>query len=202
MSETTHIPARIKLARKMAGLETQAKLVEQIEGWKPSRLGNYEAGVSVPSPDDMLLIAKATGASPCWLMFGLGPIRSNHRDVQAIRHQNLTRLLEKAEDGNGGKTALAKALGITIQKLDEHLDNPFLLIGDGFAKKCEAFVDKRSGWMNEQHVEDDPVCNAFPDDMRELMMIFSELNESQRAMALDLVKIVSAHSRAADTPVR
>ncbi len=102
MSETANIPARIKLARKMAGLETQASLVERIPGWKPSRVGNYEAGVSVPSPDDMLLIAKATDSSPCWLMFGLGPIRPNERDLQAIRHQNLSRLAEQSQQKKEG----------------------------------------------------------------------------------------------------
>jgi hypothetical protein len=30
MSETDHIPARIKLARRMAGLETQAALLKRI----------------------------------------------------------------------------------------------------------------------------------------------------------------------------
>ena len=49
MTETANIPARIKLARRMAGLGSQAKLVERIPGWKPSRVGNYEAGVSVPT---------------------------------------------------------------------------------------------------------------------------------------------------------
>jgi len=193
MSETKHIPARIKLARKMAGLNTQAKLVAQIEGWKASRLGNYEAGVSVPSPDDMLLIARATGASPCWLMFGLGPIRPNHRDQQAIRHQNLSRLLEKSEGQVMGKAGFAQAVGLSIKKLDTYIDNPFLLVDDDLSRQCEIFAGKRSGWMNEQHVEDDPLCNAFPDDMRELMVLFSGLTSKQRVLILDTVRTIAGY---------
>ncbi|HEX9802743.1 MAG TPA: helix-turn-helix transcriptional regulator [Gammaproteobacteria bacterium] len=187
MSETANIPARIKLARKMAGLETQASLVEAIPGWKPSRVGNYEAGVSVPGPDDMLLIAKATGSSPCWLMFGLGPIRPNARDQQAIRHQNLTRLVEQAQQ-NGGLAALAKSLRIAQKLLDEHLDNPFLPIDDTLARRCERITKRRKGWMDEQHIEDDPLCMAFPEDMRELMMLYSGLLPAQRGLVLETVR--------------
>ncbi|HBG95251.1 MAG TPA: DNA-binding protein, partial [Chromatiaceae bacterium] len=61
--QTTTIAGRIKLARKMAGLDTQARLLALIPGWKPSRLGNYEAGISTPGPEDILLIAEATEVS-------------------------------------------------------------------------------------------------------------------------------------------
>ena len=122
MTETANIPARIKLARRMAGLDTQARLIERISEWKPSRLGNYEAGVSVPGPDDVLLIARATGVSPCWLMFGLGPIRPSERDLQAIRHQNLSRLAEQAR---GDLRKFAGALRISQKRLREYRDNPF-----------------------------------------------------------------------------
>lgn len=191
MSETDNIPARIKLARKMAGLDTQASLVERIPGWKPSRVGNYEAGVSIPGPDDMLLIAKATDSSPCWLMFGLGPIRPNERDQQAIRHQNLTRLAEQAQQKKGGVVALAKSLRLSQKALREHRDNPFLPIDDALARRCERVAKRRRGWMDEQHIEDDPLCMAFPEDMRELMMIYSGLLPEQRSLVLETVRTLS-----------
>ncbi len=191
MSETANIPARIKLARKMAGLETQASLVERIPGWKPSRVGNYEAGVSVPSPDDMLLIARATDSSPCWLMFGLGPIRPNARDLQAIRHQNLSRLADQAEQNGAGLGALARSLRIAQKALREHLDNPFLPIDDALARRCERSGSHRKGWMDEQHIEDDPLCMAFPEDMRELMMLYSGLQPAQRTLVLETLRTLA-----------
>jgi transcriptional regulator with XRE-family HTH domain len=188
MSETANIPSRIKFARKMAGLETQASLVERIPGWKPSRVGNYEAGVSIPSPDDMLLIARATDTSPCWLMFGLGPIRPNQRDQQAIRHQNLSRLAEQALKNKEGPLKLAKSLRLSLKALNEYLDNPFQPIDDRLARRVERAVGQRKGWMDEQHIEDDPLCMAFPEDMRELMMIYSGLFPAQRNILLETVR--------------
>ncbi len=199
MSETDNIPARIKLARKMAGLDTQASLVDRIPGWKPSRVGNYEAGVSVPSPDDMLLIAKATDSSPCWLMFGLGPIRPNERDQQAIRHQNLTRLGEQAQQKRGGLVALAKSLRLSQKALREHLDNPFLPVDDTLARRCERITKRRKGWMDEQHIEDDPLCMAFPEDMRELMMLYSALQAGQRRVVLETMRTLSKQLMASAT---
>jgi hypothetical protein len=188
MSETDHIPARIKLARRMAGLDTQAALLKRIPQWKPSRLGNYEAGVSTPGPDDILLIAHATETSACWLMFGLGPIRPSARDLQAIRHQNLSRLAELSETGLSG---LTKGLRLTQKRLREHLDNPFLPIDDALALRCEEAGGHRQGWMDEQHVEDDPLCMAFPEDMRELMMLYSELDKGGRRLVLATLRTLA-----------
>jgi hypothetical protein len=188
MSETDHIPARIKLARRMAGLDTQAALLKRIPQWKPSRLGNYEAGVSTPGPDDILLIARATATSACWLMFGQGPIRPSARDLQAIRHQNLSRL---AEHGETGLSGFAKGLGLTQKRLREHMDNPFQPIDDDLAQCCEKVRGHRQGWMDEQHVEDDPLCMAFPEDMRELMMLYSELDTDGRRLVLATLRALA-----------
>ena len=111
---------RIKQARKMAGLDTQAKLLEIIPEWSASRLGNYESGISMPSPDDVMIIAEAVQASPAWLMFGIGPIRSAYRDVQAIRHQNLQFIFEQLSQERGQVTAFLKAIGISKKKMEEN----------------------------------------------------------------------------------
>ena len=193
MSVTGNLAARVKLARRMAGMNTQAQLLEQIPQWKPSRLGNYEAGISVPGPDDMLLIAQATGTSPCWLMFGLGPIRPSARDLQAIRHQNLSRMIEHAIGEEAGLRGLSKSLGATQKRLREHLDNPFLPIDDDLSRRCEETLRRPIGWMDEQHVEDDPLCNAFPEDMRELMMLYSGLPADQRTLVLATLRTLVQH---------
>jgi transcriptional regulator with XRE-family HTH domain len=187
------IAARIKLARKMAGLGTQAALLDRIPEWKPSRLGNYEAGISHPGPEDVERIAKATGVSPCWLMFGHGPIRPNARDLQAIRHQNLSHIAEERALKRGGSTRLAKALGTTRKALEAHIDNPFLPIDDIMARALEQTLGQPVGWADEQHVEHDPVCQNFPDDLRELMGLYSTLDEPGRRLAVDLIKSLVRH---------
>ncbi len=187
------IGQRIKQARKMAGMDTAEALLEKIPAWKRSRLGNYEAGISMPSPDDVRLIATATRASPCWIMFGAGPIRATGRDKQAIRHQNLVAVLEEAKS-NRKLTPLLKALGISRKKLDTHLTNPFLDLTERMMRHCESYLKKPSGWMDEQHVENDPLCRSFPDDMRELMTLYSNLSESNRKLMLRLARCIKTDS--------
>ena len=182
------IGQRIKQARRMGGFDTAARLLAEIPAWGPSRLGNYEAGISLPSPDDVRVIAQATGASPCWIMFGSGPIRSSGRDIQAVRHQNLVAIVEQVEPQPGRLTCLLKTLGISRKKLDEYLGNPFQPIPDPLVRRCEKFLNKPQAWMDEQHVETDPVCASFPEDMRRLMMIYSELPAPERRRLLRIVE--------------
>ncbi|MBV2093175.1 MAG: helix-turn-helix domain-containing protein, partial [Candidatus Thiodiazotropha sp. (ex Ctena orbiculata)] len=80
------IGKRISQARKMAGFKTAKAFREKLPKWPVNRLSWYEAGYSMPHPGDIEIIAKVTGTSTCWIMFGLGPIRSGERDLQAVRH--------------------------------------------------------------------------------------------------------------------
>lgn len=182
------IGQRIKQARKMADFDTAAQLLKKIPDWGTGRLGNYEAGISLPSPDDVKAIANITGSSPCWIMFGLGPIRSSGRDVQAIRHQNFAYIFEDCETRRGGVTKFLKAAGLSRKKIDEYINNPFLTIPDRIARKCEKFAEKKTGWLDEQHVESDPLCAAFPEDMRQVMEIFSGLSDEKRKIFLRVAK--------------
>jgi len=185
------IGQRIKQARRMAGFDTAAQLLEKIPDWGPSRLGNYEAGISLPSPDDVKLIAEKTYSSPCWIMFGSGPIRASGRDSQAIRHQNLVATFEQARSQRGQLTPFLKAIGLSRKKLDEHIANPFLVITDRLVRRCEQYLKKQKGWMDEQHVETDPVCASFPEEMRRLMMIYSELPSKERQRLLRVIEALS-----------
>jgi len=175
----------------MAGFDTAAQLLEKIPDWGSSRLGNYEAGISLPSPDDVKVIAEKTDASPCWIMFGSGPIRASGRDTQAIRHQNLVATFEQARAPRGQLTPLLKAIGLSRKKLDEHIANPFLVITDRLVRRCEQYLKKQKGWMDEQHVETDPVCASFPEEMRRLMMIYSELPAKERRRLLRVIEALS-----------
>jgi transcriptional regulator with XRE-family HTH domain len=184
---------RIKQARKMAGFDTAAQLNEHLPDWSASRLGNYEAGISTPAPDDIERIAAITGNSPCWITFGIGPIRASSRDLQAIRHQNLSFLVNELTNSPAKLRSLLQTIGISRKKVDELIDNPFTPIQDRYARRCEQFLKKSKGWMDEQHVESDPLCMNFPEDLRELMSIYSELNVEDRKKLLDIAKVFGAH---------
>ena len=180
---------RIKQARKMAGFDTAAQLNEHLPDWSASRLGNYEAGISTPAPDDIERIAAITGSSPCWITFGIGPIRSSSRDVQAIRHQNLSFLIDELKNTPAKLRSLLQTLGISRKKIDELIETPFPPIQDRYARRCEQFLKKPKGWMDEQHVESDPLCMNFPEDLRELMSIYSELSVEDRKKLLEIAKV-------------
>ena len=172
----------------MAGFQSAASMLQEIPGWSNSRLGNYEAGISLPSPDHIKLIAEITGVSPCWLMFGLGPIRSSGRDLQAIRHQNLVYLVETTNTTSAQSNAFFKAVGLSRKKCTDYINNPFTIIPERLVRLCERHLNKPAGWMDEQHVESDPLCAAFPDDMRRLMEIYSNLDANKRRLFVKLAE--------------
>ncbi len=190
MSVST-IAARIKQARQMAGLSTQAQLLKKIPHWKSSSLGNYEAGISSPGADDILLIARATDVSPCWLMFGYGPIRSSKRDLQAIRHQNLIHSIDQCQSQPAALARLASAIGFSQQQFLEYSENPFLPIDNAITRKLEEYLQVPAGWADEQHIENDPVCASFPEDIRELMMLYSAMGEEKRNMSLQVLRVIA-----------
>lgn len=188
------IGLRIKQVREMAGFKTQAELAEVLredrDEWSSGRLGNYEAGISMPNPSDVELIAEKTKSSACWIMFGLGPIRALSRDKQAIRYQNLVfRLKALQKDTSAYAKFLAKAK-LNKAKIEAFMDDPGKDITDRFARSFEKALGERRGWMDEQHADHDPLFNSFPDDLRELINIYSELDGRSRAMLLALSKTI------------
>jgi len=187
------IGQRIKQARKMAGFNTAAQLLEKIPAWGTGRLGNYEAGISQPSPEDISLIASLTDSSPCWIMFGAGPIRATGRDMQAIRHQNLCNTIDSQRKIKGSLNKLLKVIGLSRHKLLQHIDNPFLKIADRTCRKIERQQKLPVKWMDEQHVESDPLCIAFPEDMRRIMQIYSNLDKNNRSKLLEIAEVFKAN---------
>lgn len=187
------VGARIKQARQMAGYKTQGELNKILigdYGWSTGRLGNYEAGQSMPGPQEAHILGKVTGSSECWIMFGAGPIRSRERDVQAIRHQNLTLSINELKEQNKGYAEFLEKAGSTPTALQKYLDNPFKKIGDRQARRFERALNRRKGWLDEQHIDHDPVCGQFPDDMREMMTIYSELPDAEREKLLNIARIL------------
>ena len=122
------IGKRIAQARKMAGYKTAKAFRERLPNWPENRLSWYEAGYSMPHPSDVEVIAKETGSSVCWIMFGLGPIRSGERDLQAVRYQNLVFLFREAEGSVGdAEMGFAEKTGLDREQLVAFVDNPVIV---------------------------------------------------------------------------
>lgn len=188
------IGARIKQARQMAGLVNQASLNEILVSqhkWSTGRLGNYEAGQSRPGIEEARILAQETGTSECWLLFGSGPIRSRERDLQAVRHQNLSQMVEMIKPNKKAYKQFLKLVGSDDAGVSRYINDPFRKIGERKARVFEKVLDKPKGWLDEQHIEMDPVCSQFPDDIRELMMIYSELDPEGKEKLLDIARVVA-----------
>ena len=186
------IGKRIAQARKMAGFSTAREFRQQLGDWPQNRLSWLEAGYSMPHPDDVQLMARVTGASPCWIMFGLGPIRSAERDLQAVRHQNLVYLKREWHDG---PDVLLSALGLSAVQLAQQLENPFKRVSDRLARRLEKATGRAPKWLDEQHIESDGLCTSFPDDLRELMTIYSEMDPGGRKLLIAMADTLATHQQ-------
>ena len=184
------IGKRIAQARKMAGFSTARDFRQQLGNWPQNRLSWLEAGYSMPHPDDVQLMARVTGASPCWIMFGLGPIRSAERDLQAVRHQNLVYL---QREWTQDPELLLSALDLPAAQLAQHLENPFKRVSDRLARRLEKATGRATKWLDEQHIESDGLCASFPDDLRELMTIYSEMDQNGRKLLIAMAATLAAH---------
>ncbi|MCP3869486.1 MAG: DNA-binding protein [Gammaproteobacteria bacterium] len=188
------IGKRIAQARKMAGFKTAKALRQKLPEWPENRLPWYEAGYSMPHPADIEIIARITDTSACWIMFGLGPIGSGERDLQAVRHQNLVFLFREASDTSAeNQTAFLSMLRLEAEKLAEYINNPFKHIGERLARMIEKAGVRPRKWLDEQHVESDGLCGSFPDDLRELMTLYSEMDGKGRAMFIAMGRTISEH---------
>jgi len=187
------IGKRIAQARKMAGFKTAHDFRRKLPRWPKNRLSWYEAGYSMPHPRDVETIAAATGTSACWIQFGLGPIRSGERDLQAVRHQNLLYLYREAAESSS-MSEFVGALQLSAGQVADHVDNPFQRIGERLARRIEKAGGRPRRWLDEQHVESDGLCRSFPDDLRELMTIYSEMDEKSKRMLLSLARTMVAET--------
>lgn len=183
---------RIRQARQMAGFDTIASLTERFPDWSERRLGNYENGTSLPNPLDILRISKETKTSPCWITFGIGSIRSSDRDVQAIRYQNFSHLYEKMN--NSEQLQLRKVIKLKPKEVNNHLHNPYLKITETLCRNIERHLGKTKGWMEQQHVEMDGLCDFFPEDVKELLSIYSNLPPQGRTLLLEISRSVNSFS--------
>jgi hypothetical protein len=117
--------------------------------------------------------------------------------MQAVRHQNLIFLEREADET--GTTGLAD-LDLSAEELADYIDNPFQHIGDRLARRIEQAGGRPRKWLDEQHVESDGLCSSFPNDLRELMTLYSEMDARGRRLLIDLANATARHWQERDHP--
>ena len=75
------------------------------------------------------------------------------------------------------------------------LDHLYLKITETLCRKIERHLGKTKGWMEQQHVEMDGLCDFFPEDVKELLSIYSNLDSDGRTMLLEISRSVKTHQK-------
>ncbi|MES9903134.1 MAG: helix-turn-helix transcriptional regulator [Sedimenticola sp.] len=169
------IGKRIRQARLMAKESNSRTLSERL-GWSGGRINNFETGASTPGVEETLQFSKAVGADPCWITYGVGsPTASS---LQSTRYRNLMLVINEAESA-GELLELLKAMQLSVEQLEKYRANPFKTISDRLVRRCEKHLQKQEGWLDESHIEHG-FCEALPEDMRELLTVYSKLPKDDR----------------------
>lgn len=178
---------RIRLARQMAGL-TQEQLIKKVLNSRgnKSTVSNWENGRHCPDRRQIESIACVTGTSPSWIERGHGPISTENRSVQAIRHQNLSFRWHELTFSEMRVPSHYEHL--SEEQILAYLCDPETTIPDEAAREFEQAIGKPGGWMDEQHVENDPVLSALPEEAREILDIYSELPKKYREFLVSSIR--------------
>jgi len=169
------IGKRIRQARLMAK-ETNSRELSQRLGWSAGRIHNYETGLSTPGVDETLQFCKALGIDPAWLTYGIGAPRPV--DLHSSRYRNFIDALDRAERG-GTLPEYLEAIRLPFERMQKFRKNPYAKIPDLMARRCEKFLGKRRGWI-DQAQEDDTAPNYLDNDMQDLLVLYARLSARDR----------------------
>lgn len=169
------IGKRIRQARLMAK-ETNSRELSQRLGWSAGRIHNYETGLSTPGVEETLQFCEALGIDPAWLTYGIGAPRP--ADLHSSRYRNFIHALDRAER-EGILPEYLEALRLPVERMQKFRRNPYVKIPDVMARRCEKFLGKRRGWIDEAH--DDIRAQEYLDqDMQDLLALYAKLSPQAR----------------------
>jgi hypothetical protein len=77
--------------------------------------------------------------------------------------------------------------------MDKLQSTPFKKIPDQVARRCEKYLNKPRGWLDEVRIEE-RYCEPLPPDMRALLEIYSRLSENDRRKLYEMGCILLGES--------
>ena len=140
------IGKRIRQARLMAR-ETNSRDLSLRLGWSGGRLHNYETGLSTPGVDETLQFCDAVKVDPSWITYGVGAPRP--AELHSARYRNFIDALDQAER-DGDLEAYLEAIRLPIERMHKFRANPYSKIPDVMARRCEKYLGKRRGWIDDE----------------------------------------------------
>jgi len=169
------IGKRIRQARLMAK-ETNSRELSQRLGWSAGRIHNYETGLSTPGVDETLQFCEALGIDPAWLTYGIGAPRP--ADLHSSRYRNFIEALDQAEQ-EGILPEYLDAIRLPVERMQKFRRNPYAKISDVMARRCEKFLGKRRGWIDEATPATES-RNYLDPDMQDLLALYARLSPRDR----------------------
>lgn len=169
------IGKRIHQARVMAK-ETNSRALSLRLGWSAGRIHNYETGLSTPGVEETLQLCSALGINPGWLTYGIGAPRPT--DSRANRYRKFIDALEQAEREGDLEKYLA-AIKLTPERMVKFRNNPDSKIPDLMARRCEKYLRRRRGWIDEP-AEVLADQSQLPVDAQVLLDLYRKLSPRDR----------------------
>ncbi len=179
------IGKRIRQARLMAGWTNSRSLSGHLD-WSAGRINNFELGISTPGPDETLLLAKELKVEPAWITYGVGSPRATA--LYTTRYCNLMAVIAEAETA-AELPDLLDALKLTVERLEKFRANPLKKIPDDMARRCEKYLKKPRGWLDETRIED-TYCEPLPQDMRDLLHVYVKLSDEDKTKLYEMAKVL------------
>jgi transcriptional regulator with XRE-family HTH domain len=179
------IGKRIRQARLMAK-ETNSRALSQRLGWSGGRINNFELGISTPGPDETLILGETLKVEPAWITYGVGSPRATA--VYTTRYCNFMALIDEIVAAAELQDFLT-ALKLTVERLEKLQANPLKKIPDAMARRCERYLKKPRGWLDETRIEN-TFCEPLPQDMRDLLHTYMKLSDSDKARLYEMAKVL------------
>ena len=169
------IGKRIRQARLVARESNSRDLSTRL-GWSAGRLHNYESGLSTPGVDETLQFCDLLKVDPSWITYGIGAPRP--AELHSARYRNFIDALDQAER-EGNLQAYLQAIRLPMQRLHKIRANPYSKIADVMARRCEKYLGKRRGWLDEA-VRSDGHYAYLSEDVQTLLSIYTKLSPDDK----------------------
>jgi transcriptional regulator with XRE-family HTH domain len=175
-------PTYMKIGKRLRQARLSAKVTNSREfslglGWSAGRINNFELGISTPGPDETEILAEKFKVNPAWITYGVEPMRSS--DLYSTRYCNFIRVIEAVE-ATDELIGLLEAVKLTVERLEKIKGSPHKKIPNVMARRCEKYLKKPKGWLDEKQLEN-RYCEPMPADIRDLVSIYVRLPEKERA---------------------
>ena len=140
------------------------------------RSREYEIGLSTPGVDETLQFCDQVKVDPSWITYGVGAPRP--AELHSARYRNFIDALDQAER-EGYLEDYLKAIHLPLERMYKFRANPFSKIPDVMARRCEKYLGKRRGWIDDEAHASGHYA-YLTEDVQTLLSLYSRLDPADK----------------------